>query len=352
MFLALANIGVMTLVMLVAWGLSWYDPKVMGVNDRNDLVRRGLRCGVTLLLAEAAIWSLWQFIFFENRADGEMYLALALALAFLWGGCVTALLSRAFQWLIKPGDDLDWEIDRSLRDLDRLARLVRNGHRKEAIQLCLKLKQSGDASVLALETILDHLGIPQPNHVRQPDPLVEASHLRQEGKFGKAEALLKSLLFKNPDNVDAAMMLIRLYAQDLCYPDKAQKVLQALEKRTHIPRGHTDFARHSIQEWSEGKPEPEPEPVTPESMEELLAHRHFGTAVEQLEQKIQDQPGDFDSWLKLAEVYAEHCDNLGRADAIVQQITGHSIFSREQIQTAKARLVTWREAEAKQSARE
>ena len=203
----------------------------------------------------------------------------------------------------------------------------------------------------ALETILEHLGVPQ-NFVRKPEPLTEASRLRREGKFGEAEALLKSLLSRNPEHVDAGLMLIRLYAQELHQPDKAQKVLRALERRPHVPRGHTDFARRSIPEWGLGTPKLEEEPALPESMEELLAHRHFGTAVERLEQKIQDQPGDFDSWLKLAEVYAEHCDNVSRADAIVQQITDHAIFSPEQIQTAKARLVKWREAEAERSARE
>ena len=43
MFLILANIGVLLLVALVLWWLSWYYTKVMGVNDRNDLGRRGLR---------------------------------------------------------------------------------------------------------------------------------------------------------------------------------------------------------------------------------------------------------------------------------------------------------------------
>jgi len=344
-FLILANIAVLLLVALIAWWLSWYDPKVMGVNDRKDLVRRGLRCGVTLLLAEAAMWSLWQFTFFENRKDGEIYLAVVLALAVLWGGCVTALLSRAFKWLVKPEDELGFEIDRSLRDLDRLARLVHNNQRKEAIQLCLKLKKSGSASVLALETILEHLGIEQ-NYVRPLDPLVEASHLRRDGKYGRAEALLKSQLSRNPDNVDAAMMLIRLYAQDLRYPDKAQKVLRALEKRPHVPRGHTDFARRSIQEWSRGTPEPEPEPVLPESIDELLAQGHVGTAVERLEQKVSEQPEDFDLRLRLAGVHAELCGSVNNAELVVKQIEVNPAFKPEQVQTARERLAEWRKAAA------
>jgi hypothetical protein len=42
-FLILANIGVLLLVALVAWWLSRYDSKVMGVNDRNDLGCGSLR---------------------------------------------------------------------------------------------------------------------------------------------------------------------------------------------------------------------------------------------------------------------------------------------------------------------
>jgi hypothetical protein len=351
MFLILANIGVLLLVALVAWWLSWYDPKVIGVNDRKDLGRRGLRCGVTLLLAQVAMWNQWQFTLFGHREDGEMYLVSSLALAVLWGSCVTALLSRAFQWLVQPGNQLDRDIDQSQRDLDTLARLVRNGHRKEAIQLCLKLKKSGGTSVLALETILEHLGISQPNHVRQHDPLVEASHLRQEGKFSEAEALLKSLLSRNPDNVDAAMMLIRLYAQELHHPGKAQKVLRALEKRAHVSRGHTDFARRSIEEWSHDQPEPEPEPVLPESIEELLAQGHLGTAIERMEKQVSEQPEDFDLRMRLAGVHAELCGSLNNAEAVVKQIEENPAFSPEQIKTARSRLADWRRVAAQEGSK-
>jgi thioredoxin-like negative regulator of GroEL len=202
--------------------------------------------------------------------------------------------------------------------------------------------------VLALETILEQLGIPQPVHVRQHDPLVEASHLRQEGKFIEAEALLKSLLSRNPENVDAAMMLIRLYAQELRHPGKAQKVLRSLEKRRHVSRGHTDFARRSIQEWSQDQPEPEPEPVLPESIDELLAQGHLGTAVERLEKNISEQPQDFDLRMRLAGVHAELCGSLINAEAVIKQIEENPAFSPEQIKTARVRLADWRRVAAQE----
>jgi len=344
MFIILAHIAVLVLIVLTAWWLSWYDPKVMGVNDRNDLVRRSLRCGATLILAEAGIWSMWQFVRYENTVGGELYLGISIMLAILWSGCLTALLSRAFEWLVHPHNELEWEFDRSLRDLDTLAKLVRNGRRKEAIQLCLKLKKSGDASVLALETILDHLGV-KDQFVRKPEPLTQASRLRREGKFAAAESLLKSLLSKNPTNVDAAMMLIRLYAQELRRPDKAEKVLRALERQPYVSDGHTDFARRSIAEWSRNKTDPEVPPAPPSSVDELIAKRHLGIAVERLLQRTEEQPLDFESWLKLAEVYAVHCDSIRRAETIVRQIEEDSAFTQEQIQMARTRLNEWRELE-------
>jgi len=115
-----------------------------------------------------------------HRNGDEVFRAEAVAPSLDQRKGTSALLARAFKWLGHPEDELGWEIDRSLRDLDTLARLVHSGHRKEAIQLCLKLRKSGDASVLALETILEHLGIKQ-NFVHPPDPVVAASQLRRDG---------------------------------------------------------------------------------------------------------------------------------------------------------------------------
>ena len=114
-------------------------------------------------------------------------------------------------------------------------------------------------------------------------PLAEAHRLRSEGKFSEAETILQSLLAENPSNVDAALMLMRLYVQDLRRSDKAAEVLRSLEKQPHIPSATIEYARRSIDDWGQRKPEPAAV-VLPESVDELLARGHLGTAIEMLEQ--------------------------------------------------------------------
>ncbi|MGA2853938.1 MAG: tetratricopeptide repeat protein, partial [Verrucomicrobiota bacterium] len=193
-----------------------------------------------------------------------------------------------------------------------------------------------------LETLLARSGI-QIDRVQKPKPLTEASRLRAEGKFGGAEMILKSLLAENPSNLDAALMLMRLYAQDLRRSDKAAEVLRALEKQPHIPSAHIEYASRSINEWGQKKSAPAAV-VLPESVDELLACGYFGTAIEILEQKTAEQPGDFDLWLKLAEAHGRFSGNIHGAEKIVRKIESNRGFSAEQIQIAKARLKEWREA--------
>jgi hypothetical protein len=142
--------------------------------------------------------------------------------------------------------------------------------------------------------------------------------------------------------VDAAMMLMRIYTQDLRHPHKAREILRALEKQTHISPAHVEFARRSIAEWSQGKPKPEKVVAPPESIDELLTQGYFGTAIEVLEQKIEEQPRDLDLRLKLAEVYGRHCGDVDRAGKIVRQIETSPGFTPEQIQNARTKLEEWR----------
>ena len=121
-------------------------------------------------------------------------------------------------------------------------------------------------------------------------------------------------------------------------------MLRALEKQPLVPAAPIEFARRSINEWSSPTPKKEAVEVQPESIDELVAHRYFGTAIEMLEQKIKEQPQDFNLWLKLAEVQGQHCGNVKRAEKIIQQIEANAAFRPEQIQLARTRLDEWREA--------
>jgi hypothetical protein len=345
MFFFLTNFAVLAFATLASWWLSGYDAKLTGANEREDFIRRTIRCGITLFLVELAFWNLWRYWRYNDQGSGILYLFIMLPLVAIWCGCISELVSEGFHWLIDPGDHREFDPHAGRRELDAIAGLIKDDRKEEAIQLCQKLKESGDVSVLALETMLERLGV-KPDNVKKPRPLTEADHLRSQGKLNEAEALLNSLLVENPANADAALMLMRLYAQDMHRSDKAGEVLRALEKQPHVPAAPIEFARRSINEWSNPTPIKPLAEVQPESIDELVAHRYFGTAIETLERKIKEQPQAFDLWLKLAEVHGQHCGNAKRAKKIVQQIEANSGFSPEQIQLARTRLNEWREAGA------
>ena len=342
MLFFLANIVVLALAALASWWLSGYDAKLTGENERHDLVRRAVRCGLSLFLVELAFLCLWRYWRYDDQASGMAYLIFALPLVLLWVGCLGELCGHTFHRLIDPEDRRPFDPGKSRRDLDMLASLVRNRRKEEAIQLCQMLKESGEVNVLTLETMLAQLGV-KPDNVQKPKPLAEAGRLRSQGKLNEAEAILDSLLLENPANVDAALMLIRLYAQDLHRSDKAHEVLRSLEQQPHVPPTHIEFARRSINEWSHPQAKEVVAEALPESLDELLAKGYFGTAIEILEQKIKEQPADFDLWLTLAETHARHCGNIKRAEKIIQQLEANPAFSPEQIQFAKTKLKEWRE---------
>ena len=338
----LVNIILVVLAGLTLWWLSGFDAKVTGENRKADLRRRVARCAATVILTG---------IFFGIRPYTYAFIPLILivppSLGLLWCGCLAALFARGFHRLIDHPDNREYDPNQGARDLDLVASLLKNGRHEEAVQLCEELKKSGDANILVLETMLARAGIQQEGFKR-PRPLVEAHQLRSEGKFTEAEAILQSLLVENPSNVDAALMLMRLYVQDLRRSDKAAEVLRSLERQPHIPSSHIEYAQRSINEWSQRRPKMAAV-VLPESIDELLACGYPGTAIETLERKIKEQPKDFDLWLKLAEVHGCHCGNIHRAEKIVQKIEFDSAFSAEQIQTAKARLKEWREAKPRRN---
>jgi hypothetical protein len=341
--MTLVNIAVLAVITLIGWWLSGYDAQVTGEDKSHDFRRRAIRCAVSLLLVAVFLWFMGLPGGIAALVCIPVLLTVPVAIGLLWCGCISEWLSHGVRRLIYPEDHRPFDPDQNLRDLDRVASLIRDGRKKEALKLCQMLEESGDVSVLALETMLEHLGV-KPDRTRKPKPLVEAHRLRSEGRWREAEAILTSLLAEHPADVEAAILLTRIYAQDLRRADKAVAVLDSLAKQPQVPSSHIEYARRSIAEWCRGKPAPEAAAAQPESIDELLIHGYFGTVLEILEQKIKEQPGDFDLRIKLAEVYGQHCGDVNRAGKIVRELAGHPGFSPEQIQTAQARLDEWRKA--------
>lgn len=329
----------LSLGLAALWWLSGYDPGVAGEDKRRDYLRRAARCLVTLLLASV--------LFLPNAVHvGYAFIPLLLivppSIGVLWAGCIGTLCARGVHHMIDSDEKRTFDPDESVHNLDIVAGLLRNGRHEEAVKLCEQLKKSGGASVLALEAMLARAGIQQEDS-RKPAPLAQAARLRAAGNFGDADAILESLLEENPANADAALMRMRLYAQNLHRADLAGEVLQSLEQQPHVPAATLEFARRSLVEWSQPKAGPAVESL-PESIDELLAGGYFGTAIEALEKKTAAQPEDFASWLKLAEAHGLHSGNLFRAEKIVSQIGSNAAFTPEQIQLARARLDEWRAA--------
>lgn len=335
------NIILLSVAAAIAWWLSGFDSRLTGESVKADLLRRGIRCGLTLFLL-AILFSLPYSI-----ASAPPMFLIAGLMAIIWAGCLTELGARFFHRLVDPEDKREFDPHQSARNMDMVASLLKSERHEEAAQLCATLKNSGDANILVLETLLARSGIQFEND-RKPKPLTEAYNLRSQGKFDEAAAILNSLLAENPSNVDAALMLMRIYVRDLRRSDKAAEVLRALEKQPHIPPGHIDYARRSIQDWRRPKRTPEAV-VLPESVDELVACGYLGTAIEILEREVKEQPQDFGSWLKLAEAHGLHSGNIHRAEKMFQKIEGGHVFSSEQIQIAKMKLEEWREAKPQQN---
>ena len=343
MSFVLINLAVLVLATSFFWWLSGYDARLIGHDETADLVRRALRCGVSLVLVEISFVYIWQYLTLHDPWAGFLYLLMAMPLVVIWCGCGSNLGAHIFGWLIDSGDKGAFHPHMEVRLLDGIAELIRTGKRDEAIRICEALKISGEVSVSTLELTLEHLGVPQ-NNSKIIKPLVEVDRLRSERKFAEAEMILQSLLLKNPRDLEAAMQLMRLYALDLHQPLSAELVLKTIEKQPRIDPAHLDFARRSIEEWSRPRTAPPELPESPPvgTIDEMLAQGFIGTAIETLEEQIKTRPQDFELRLKLAEVQAVNCKNFPVAEKIVKRMEG--TFTPDQVQFAGAQLRAWREA--------
>jgi DNA-binding SARP family transcriptional activator len=336
------NIGVLLGIAFGAWWLTGLDKTPAGESKRGHYFTRALRCLLIVVLVAVFLW------FIQGGGAGMggvvLLLIIPISIALVLRSSLAEIGSQGFLRMVDPTlhDDRELDSKRDGRYLDTIAHLIRNGRKDEAIRLCQEMKQTGELDPATLDMTLEFLGV-KPGQTNVQSPANRAAQLRAQGDFSGAESLLKPLLVKNPADVQAALMLMRIYAQDLRQPDRAWAVLRNLEKQPHLAPAHLDFARRSIDEWRLSAPA-KPVTIEPKSLEELLADKSYGSAVEMLEQRIQEQPDDLDMRLKLAEVYGRFCHNFPRAEKIVRQMCADHHFSAEQISLAEAKLKEWREA--------
>ena len=313
--------------------MSGWDPDLTG-GGWKDLVRRGFRC----LASTALVWIFFVFAPIDYLTIPLILLVMMLMLIF-WRGPITELFSHGFRRIVGISTtDRPVDMDEVYRQMERLGALIREGRNDEAARFAKVLQASG-ANSLVMEALLERAGISIDN-AKEPAPLKQARRLRAERKFAAAEILLKALLRENPANQEAAMMLMRLYAQDLRQKNKALAVLQRCRMQPHIPPEVIEFAHRSIEEWGQEKPAESAAPL-PESVDGLLAGGYLGTAIEILEDRAAGRPDDFDAQLKLAEAYGLYSRDLQRAKKIILAMEKKGRFSEEQIRVAKDKLAGW-----------
>jgi len=340
------NIAALIVVGAFTWWLTGFDKTASGESKRGHHLTRALR-------VVAMVFLFWTILSAGNLGPGAVPVLIIapLGMALVMRSCISEIFAHGFLSFIDPSlhDKREFDPKKTQRYQDAIARLIHTGKREEAIKLCEELKKSGEVPVTTLEDTLEFLGVNQ-NRSKIKSPLQEASRLRASGNFSGAESLLKSLLAKNPADDGAALMLMRVYAQDLKQPEQARAVLQALEKQPHVSAAHLEFARRSLDEWSNPQADDSGSDEMPElaPVDDLLMQGNLGTAVRILETQAREYPENFELQLKLAETYAVHCNNLMKAEKLIRTLELRSRFSPDQISRAWQKVDEWRLASERQ----
>jgi hypothetical protein len=344
----------------LAWWLSGYDAKVTGDNETADLKRRLARSAVTMLLVGLGVGAASG----GSRFGGLVFIAIVLPVAILWTGCVSELFARAAHGLIDSHDPTPCDLNKTQRDLDRLASLVQQNRNEDALELCVALLKSGETSAVAMQTqlarIYDQMFSDQ--RLAGSETLAQAERFRLAGRITGTAVQVNQRFKSEPENLAAILALVRAYACELDCPSKAETLLGSLEQNPGIPPGFTDYARHRLTHWLSAPAQAQKgaeavesllvhppaqesrEPTAPasDSVHELLETGRFGTAIEILEKNLAEKPLDFDLWLGLAEAHGLYCRNFDRAGKILAKMEKTKAFTPEQIQRANQKLESWR----------
>jgi len=347
----LASIVFVVIGTALAWWISGYDTRVTGENPKRDVVRRVVRCFITaVLLAVATL-----------NSYGALFIFVVIGI--LWASCGAEFFSQQIHKVIDPEDQRPFDPKETERKLDQLAQLIREGRISDALDLCEKLEESGEASALALEGMTHRLYQETLESAEMSPLLAEVRSLCERKQFDMAESRLKHTLAGQPKNWAAMLLLMRMYAEGLHQPEKALALLQSANKQPQLHPAFVKYARQSIGEWSgavkSGETMEQPtdsiqasagtSAISPSttvvneiSVDELLKSNQFATAIEYLEEALGRDPRNFDLWMKLAEAHGVYCVDLNRAARIIQKMENSASFTPQEMELAKAKLKDWR----------
>ncbi len=336
-----------TIAAALTWWLSGYDVRVTGENKRDDIVRRAVRCGITLVLLTMAAF------------DRILVIPIALALAFIWMGCLTEFFWRIFAGFTDPEDNRPFDPKEMERNMDHLSGLIAQGKKSEALAFCTNLEQSGAASHLAVETMIHRLYTETLDSIEKSPLLADIGRWREQRHFAEAESQLQQLLVRQPDNWAATLLLARVYVEDFAQPNRALALVNPGDKPSPLPAEFIKYARQSIQKWSgalaqsqvaarpavknrreESSEAPAPEPT----IEELLKGGQLSTAIDRLENAVKNAPQNFDLWLALVEAHAVYCADPIRAGKVFRRMEMASKFTPTEIEMVRGKLREWQTA--------
>ena len=330
------NIIILALTGAGAWWLTGFDRGFDGQGRIGRYVRRVIRTVLALLVVSVLLWAAETHI---GPWAIPILIICPIALALLLRSSVAEVFAFSAAY----------DLQKMMRFLGAIGQLIKTGQQEQAIKLCEEFEKSGEIGQVTLETTPKNPGV---KAGRSPagNPLSEPHQLRSEGRFIEAVPLLKSMLERNPRDTEAAILLMRLYVQDLHQRGLADEVLRQLEEQPQMPAAQIEFARRSLNEWGASEPAragKEPAAPVPDSIDEALARGFVGTAIQRLEEQILDHPADIDLRLKLMEIQAVHCQNLQRANKMLRDLASDPHFSAQQVEMATLKVRNWHIAASK-----
>ena len=173
------------LAVIVAWWLSGYDPLVTGENPRKDFLRRFLRIAATVLLL-AVLFGLHPAGMAGGYGFVPLIMIIPVSIGLIWCGCLAECWSSALHHFVFPGGGKgEFDPHKGTRQLEQLARLLKDGRREEAMQMVEQLVELGDANVLALRPC-------------SPAPTLSGRHRRRAIRSPKFTAFTRREILSKP----------------------------------------------------------------------------------------------------------------------------------------------------------